>query len=61
MSSCCSKGTVVMGRCRCCELLNNDTAKKEVKYCRVCKVSLCESCRKDPIRRIKAFGKQFFT
>lgn len=46
--------------CRCCQLVDNDSTLKQVKYCKVCKVYLCRDCWGDVPKRIVAFGRQFF-
>lgn len=56
----CEGNGETLAPCRCCQLLDQDNTQKKVEYCKLCKVYLCATCRKNPVRRILAFGKQFF-
>lgn len=58
---CCEKGSTVMAPCRCCQLVDQDHTAKSVRYCNLCGVMLCDACRTNPLKRIKAFGQQFFS
>lgn len=61
MAGCCGQAPKYdYGKCKCCELVDGDTSLKIVSYCELCRVYLCEPCRSNPMKRIKAFGKQFF-
>ncbi len=42
------------GICRVCELIDNDTTLKEVKYCELCKAYICKQCEPNLLKRGKA-------
>lgn len=48
----------VNGPCACCQLLDGDETKKEVKWCNVCRAHLCKPCEEAWDRRIVAFLKK---
>jgi hypothetical protein len=55
----CDKGkhpTVIMP-CNVCELVDNDTTAKRVKYCDLCKAYICADHWKDAPARIEAATK----
>jgi len=53
--ACNNCGTDINGVCKVCELLDNDTKVKTVKWCGVCGKYICKSCNTDYKRRWKAF------
>lgn len=46
------------GICRVCELIDNDTTLKEVKYCELCKAYICKQCEPNLLKRGKAAIKE---
>lgn len=57
----CFKGKSVYKQCMCCLLVDRDGDQKLCKWCSLCGVWLCDDCRINPLKRMKAFGLQFFT
>lgn len=45
--------------CKCCELLDSDSAIKRVWWCNVCAAYLCAPCAEDPVRRAQAATMNF--
>ena len=44
--------------CRVCELLDNDTTKKEGEFCKICDHFICNDCKPDLWRRGLAAAKE---
>lgn len=42
------------GPCAVCEAVDQDSSPKLVRYCRICKVSMCEDCRVNYWKRMQA-------
>lgn len=40
--------------CRVCDLLDDDTKKKKVRFCKICNAFICDSCFADGDRRVSA-------
>jgi hypothetical protein len=43
-----------LGVCEVCYLLDGDTTVKQVEYCSLCDAWMCEQCRNNYLRRMKA-------
>ncbi len=54
----------VIAICRCCQLVDKDSSKKEVCFCETCKNYLCRECMALPYlhpKRVTAFTLNLFT
>lgn len=58
---CTGKFADIRHTCAVCELVNNDSSIKRVRYCDECKVYICEAHWKDYISRGIAAIKSLFT
>lgn len=43
-----------IGVCEVCRRLDGDLTKKAVEYCSTCRADICDRCRNDWTRRLKA-------
>lgn len=48
------------GVCDVCELLEGDRREKRIFFCEVCGKWMCDECRTDTVRRVRAMWKFHF-
>ena len=50
----CGNNSNVLMPCRVCELIDNDSTPKRVKYCNLCGAYICKDDETNVLRRAKA-------